>query len=336
MYKNNDFIYDAAFRLEELINIPVKVESRRKEYDALLTLNEKQFVVEAKPEVRASNKGIVLSHVNELRDRSNRPIIVIAKFIATDIAREFKEQGINYIDIAGNTFIKNEKLFIYISGQKSQKLTKTNQSRAFQETGIKLIFNLLETPENLQFSYRELSELTDISIGSVSNVMKELEDLNFILKTSKKRILKNTRDLLDRWIIAYNDVLKPRILKKRMRFANNKDYNNWSTLPIQELEDINLWGGEPAAAILTGQLQPEIFTIYTNAGWQNVAMKLKLVPDENGDVEILHMFWKEKEKFREKYITPTLLVYADLISSGHERNIEIAKQLINNETFMSK
>jgi len=56
-------------------------------------------------------------------------------------------------------------------------------------------------------------------------------------------------------------------------------------------------------------------------------MKLKLVPDENGDVEILHMFWKEKEKFREKYITPTLLVYADLISSGHERNIEIAKQL---------
>ena len=331
MYKKNDFIYDAAFRLEELINIPVKVESRRKGYDALLTLNEKQFVVEARPEVRASNKGIVLSQVNELRDRSNRPIIVIAKFIATDIAREFKEQEINYIDISGNTFIKNEKLFVYISGQKSQKPAKTNQSRAFQETGIKLIFNLLKTPENLQFSYRELSELTDISIGSVSNVMKELEDLNFILKTRKKRILKNTRDLLDRWIIAYNDVLKPRILKKRMRFANKKDYNNWRTLPIQELEDINLWGGEPAAAILTGQLQPEIFTIYTNSSWQNVAMKLKLVPDEKGDVEILHMFWKEEEKPRGKYSTPTLLVYADLISSGYERNIEIAKQLINNE-----
>jgi len=331
MYKKHDFIYDAAFRLEELINIPVEVESRKKEHDTLLTLNEKQFVIEANPEVRASNKGIVLSNLNELQERSNRPIIVIAKFIATDIAREFKEQEINYIDIAGNTFIKNQKLFIYISGQQSHKLAKTNQSRAFQEAGIKLIFNLLKTPENLQFSYRELSELTGISIGSVSNVIKELEDLNFILKTNKKRILKNTRDLLDRWIIAYNDVLKPRILKKRMRFANYKDYNSWNTLPIHEIEDINLWGGEPAAAILTGQLQPEIFTIYTNASWQNVAMKLKLVPDEKGDIEILHMFWKEKKKFREKYITPSLLVYADLISSGHERNIEIAKQLINNE-----
>lgn len=331
MYKNNDFIYDAAVRFEEITGIPVEVESRRKEYDALLTIKDIQFVAEAKAEIRNSNKGIILSEVNQLKSQTHRPIIVIAKYLAVDIANEFKRLGINFIDIAGNAFIKEANLFVFTSGQKGEKISKTKQTRAFQEAGIKLIFNLLRKPENLQCSYRELAEMTDISIGSVSNVMKELEELNFVLITNTKRVLKNIPSLLNRWIIAYNEVLRPRIIKKRMRFSKIDDYNNWDTLPIQDIEDVNLWGGEPAAALLTGQLQPEKFLIYTNGSWQGAAGDFKLIPDEKGDIEILFMFWKENDTFREKYIVPALLVYADLIGSGHERNIQIAKEILENE-----
>ncbi|MFO7656348.1 MAG: type IV toxin-antitoxin system AbiEi family antitoxin [Bacteroidales bacterium] len=331
MYKNNDFIYDAVVRFEEITSIPVEVESRRKEYDALLTIKDIQFVAEAKAEIRASNKGIILSEVNHLKRQTHRPIIVIAKYLAVDIASEFKKLGINYIDIAGNTFIKEGNLFVFTSGQKAEKISKTKQTRAFQEAGIKLIFNLLMKPDNLQCSYRELAEITDISIGSVSNVMKELEELNYILKTNTKRILKNIPSLLNRWIIAYNEVLHPRIYRKRMRFLNIEDYRNWDTLPIQNIEDINLWGGEPAAAILTGQLQPEKLLIYTSGNWQSIASDLKLIPDEKGEVEILFMFWKEEDRYRKKSITPALLVYADLIGSGYERNTQIAKIILENE-----
>lgn len=331
MYKNNDFIYDASVQFEQLTNIPVEIESKRKEYDAILTMNDIQFIVQAKSEIRASNKGIILSEIKNLKGQSRRPIIVIAKYLAVDIAKEFKNLGINYIDIAGNAFVKEGEIFVFISGQKAQKIAKTKQTRAFQEAGIKLIFNLLMKPDNLQCSYRELAEMTDISIGSVSNVMKELEELNFILKTNTKRILKNTQELLNRWIVAYNDVLRPRIIKKRMRFSNIEDYGNWDTLSIQDIDDINLWGGEPAAALLTGQLQPEILTIYTNGTWQSIAGDLKLIPDDKGEIEILYMFWNENDVYREKYVTPALLVYADLIGSGYERNTQIAKIILENE-----
>lgn len=331
MYKNNDFIYDASVQFEQLTNIPVEIESKRKEYDAILTMNDIQFIVQAKSEIRASNKGIILSEIKNLKGQSRRPIIVIAKYLAVDIAKEFKNLGINYIDIAGNAFVKEGELFVFISGQKAQKIAKTKQTRAFQEAGIKLIFNLLMKPDNLQCSYRELAEMTDISIGSVSNVMKELEELNFILKTNTKRILKNTQELLNRWIVAYKDVLRPRIIKKRMRFSNIEDYRNWDTISIQDIDDINLWGGEPAAALLTGQLQPEILSIYTNGTWQSIAGDLKLIPDDKGEIEILYMFWNENEVYREKYVTPALLVYADLIGSGHERNTQIAKIILENE-----
>ncbi len=333
MYRNSDFIYDAIVQLQQLTNVEVEIDnnSNRGEYDAIATINDTQFVVEAKSEVRASNKGMVLSEVENIKSKTKKPIVVIAKFIANDIAIELKEKGINYIDRAGNAYIKHRKLIIYITGQKAEKPTNVNQSRAFQESGIKLIYHLLQNLENLQLSYRDLTKIAGVSIGSVSNVISELEDQKFIIKTKNKRVLKNKKELLNRWVIAYNDVLRPRLLKKRMRFSNLELYGNWDTLPIQEADGINLWGGEPAAAILTGQLHPEQFTIYTNDSWHSIASEFKLIPDEKGDVEILAMFWNEQEQYREYYKTPPLIIYADLMGSGFERNIQTAKLILENE-----
>ena len=328
MSKGRDYIYDATAHLTDITGAEIEVYSNRKEYDAIITINGTNFIVEAKAEVRAINKAKVLADVRNYQ--SKKPVIILAKYIALDIAIEFKEKGINYLDVAGNCFIKDKNLFIYVSGQKVQRISRTNQSRAFQEAGIKLIFNLLKSPYTLQASYRELAEITDISIGSVSNVMKELEELNFLLKTDNRRVLKNTKELLNRWVVAYHDVLKPRILKKRMRFSNTENYRNWRILSLKNDDNINLWGGEPGAAILTGQLKPKEFSIYTSGNWQDIAKKLKLIPDKDADIEIYYMFWKGEENL-EKPVVPSLLVYADLITSGYDRNTQIAQNILSNE-----
>ncbi|MGC9342566.1 MAG: type IV toxin-antitoxin system AbiEi family antitoxin [Bacteroidales bacterium] len=331
MNKKNDYIYEATVHLEQMTNLNVEFESNRSEYDAKLSIKNQQFIVYAKTEARGSNKGIILSQLHVLRQNYRFPIIMIAKFLATEVAKEFRELGVNYIDAAGNAYINEKEIFIFILGRKINRPEKTNQSRAFQEVGIKLIFNLLRTPENLQLSYRELSELTEISIGSVSNVMNELEDLNYILRTNNNRILRNTQQLLNRWIVAYNDVLRPRILKKRFKFSNRENLRNWKQLQLQENEETTLWGGEPAAAILTKQLQPEKISIYTKSNWQNIARNLKLIPTDDWDIEILQMFWKPEIENISDQIAPPLLVYADLISTGIDRNLQIAKIILDNE-----
>jgi hypothetical protein len=161
--------------------------------------------------------------------------------------------------------------------------------------------------------------------------MKELEDLRFVVKTKNSRYLKNKKELLERWILAYNDVLRPRLLKKRFRFSNNESYNKWQQLPLKVLQGRNIWGGEPGASILTKQLQPKNFTIYTDGGWQSIAFELKLIPDNDGDVEILSIFWKENQRSENKNITPTLIILAELMKSGNERNIETATLIMENE-----
>jgi hypothetical protein len=330
MYKNIDYIYDAIIQLEQLSGMKFLIDSSRSEYDALISTDKYQFIIIAKPEIRETNKGIVLAQLKDFKINPNKSIIIITKFIASKIANEFKNFGINYIDVAGNAFIKKEDLLILISGQKVQQKIKTNQTRAFQDAGIKLIFNLLSNPNNLQLSYRELAERTGIAIGSVSNVMKELEEQSFILKTDTIRILKNTRQLLDRWIVAYNDFLRPKLVKKRLRFVN-EERKHWGYVSLQGIEGKNFWGGEPAAAIITGHLTPSYLTIYSDINWQSLIRPLGLIPDENGDLEVLQIFWNIDKEFFSNEIVPSLLIYADLISSGKERNIEIAKEILEND-----
>ena len=329
MYRNNDFIYEAISKLEALINIPIEIDSNRPNYDALLRIKDEQFIVEAKSAVRTSNQGLVLSQVEELGNNSNRPIVLIAEYISKAAAEELKSRGINYIDTAGNAFIKCNDLIIFIEGQKKAKKEKTNQSRAFQEAGLKILFQLLYKPEHLQYSYRRIAEKADVSIGSVSNVMAELEGLNYLLKTGDKRILKNKKELLERWIVDYNAVLRPRIVRKRMRFLDKDYQQKWQSINTQINDGCILWGGEPGGAILTENLRPEKFTIFTDLDLSVVAKTLKLVPSETGEIEVLQKFWKNDTN-NEK-TAPALLIYADLINSGFGRNIETAKQILENE-----
>ncbi|WP_037317963.1 type IV toxin-antitoxin system AbiEi family antitoxin [Salegentibacter sp. Hel_I_6] len=328
MYKNNDFIYEAASKLDELSKVFIQVDSNRPN-EVLLTVHNTKFVVEHRSAVRTSNQGLILSQLEDLKNNNSKPIILIAEYISKQATQELKKRGINYIDVAGNAFIKHQDLAIFVEGQKNTKKNKMNQSRAFQEAGLKIIFHLLNKPENLQDSYRRIAEQADVSVGSVSNVMAELEELNYILKTSNKRILKNKTELLERWVVDFNANLKPRILRKRMRFIDKERLKNWRSLELYSENGSILWGGEPGGALLTDNLRPEQFIVFTDLELSKVAKKLGLVPNETGTVEVLQKFWKGNDTTSKT--APALLVYADLINSGYGRNIEIAKKILANE-----
>lgn len=325
MSRNNDFLYEAITQLEQLTKIQIEIDSSRENYDAILTIRGEQFIVESKSAMRATNQGLVLSQLEEMRNKNNRPIIFISQYISKEAASQLKERGFNYIDTAGNAFIKSNDVVIYIEGQKRRSAELTNQSRAFQEAGVKIIFYLLSESENLQHSYREIAENVGVAIGSVSNVMAELEELNFLMKTKDKRVLKNKTELLERWMIAYNAVLRPRIVRNKMRFTNDEAENKWQTLNNGD----TLWGGEPGGALLTDYLRPEKFTIFTNNDLPTIARSLNLVPDKNGNVEILQKFWKMENL--NTNTAPALLIYTDLINSGFSRNVETAKIILENE-----
>jgi hypothetical protein len=314
-------------KLLEKTGITIIYSDSKRVSNSIARIKEERFVVDVKPEITQGNKNIVLQQLNDASREENLPVLLITKYIPSAIAKSFVEEGINYIDAAGNCSIQHNSILLIVEGKKIERLPKTNQPRAFQEAGIKLIYCLLANPDNINKSFRELSELSQISLGSVSTIIQELIDSKFLLKTKNKKVLKNRIDLLKRWVVAYNDVLRPKLFVKRMNFMNKSEYSNWSSLDLSSVSGKTLWGGECAASIMTKNLTPANFTIYTDATWQSVGKSLKLIPDDNGKIEILRLFYDTDEG----NIVSPLLTYADLMGSGDSRNIETAEIILNNE-----
>ena len=68
MYHNNDFVYEAVANLENVIDVPIDIETNRGQYNAILNIKDIQFIVEAKSTMRTSNQGLVLSKLEELKE----------------------------------------------------------------------------------------------------------------------------------------------------------------------------------------------------------------------------------------------------------------------------
>lgn len=314
-------------KLLENAGVAITYSNSKRESNSIAQIKEERFIVDVKPEITQGNKGIVLQQLKDASREENLPVLLITKYIPSAIAKSFVEENINYIDAAGNCNIQHNNILLIIEGKKIERLPKTNQPRAFQEAGIKLIYSLLVNPDNINKSFRELSELAHISLGSVSAIVQELVDSKFLLKTKNKKVLKNKIDLLKRWVIAYNDVFRPKLFVKRMNFINKSEYSNWSSLDLSSVSEKTVWGGECAASIITQNLTPSNFTIYTDTTWQSVGKSLRLIPDDNGKIEILRLFYD----IEEGNIVSPLLTYADLMGSGDSRNIETAEIILNNE-----
>lgn len=326
MYRDTDFLYEAIGALEEFLKLQIDVQSVRDDYayDVIMDIRNDRFYGIAKRNVKNSTYGLIMRALSEADFTGNT--IIIADHLPRKIAKQLKENGTNYLDAAGNAYIKTNDLFIFIEGQKSILNSKTNYGRLFQETGLKLLILLISNPETVNESYRSLAEKAEISLGSVSIIFKELEEQNFLVRTKQKRVLKNTEELIERWVMGFNEIIQPRILRKRLRIVGEE--------PLMErVKNSNLkifFGGEMAAQLLTKHLKAQDIIIYSNEDLSLIGKHLKLVPDENGNIELRTKFWSDEVKLAGDHFAPSLVIYGDLMGTGNNRNIETAQLILEN------
>jgi hypothetical protein len=102
-----------------------------------------------------------------------------------------------------------------------------------------------------------------------------------------------------------------------------RDPDWWRTADLKELDA--LWGGETAAAIETGYLEPEIAAVYIEQKLNELVLRLKLKRDPQGKVEIFRKFWKFRLEEQRGQTVPLPLIYADLLAAGNDRNIRANK-----------
>ena len=150
--------------------------------------------------------------------------------------------------------------------------------------------------------------------------MPELPKLGFVGTLRGRRRLLNGPQLLQQWVEAYAQRLRPKLHLERWH-AQTLDW----TANVDATRYGLLLGGEPAARRLTGHLRPGTATFYGLKVNRELLIDQRLRTDVNGNVEIMRRFWKFEGETPGQ--VPDVLVYADLLAIGDERCLETAREM---------
>lgn len=252
------------------------------------------------------------------------PCLLVAHHVNPPLADQLREQGIQFLDTAGNTYLHQDKPFchIFVTGRKPTAPAPAEQPiRAFRATGLRVLFPLLCLPGAINAPYRDIADRAGVALGSVAQTMADLKRLGLLRDARGGRAWRDHRRCLDAWVDAYPRELRPRLKPRRFRV---NDPGWWEKT---DLASLDMWlGGEAGGALLTQYLRPELITVYGTDHWAELARDLHAVKDTHGNLEVLDPFWHfEPLPVNERYrLVPPLLIYADLIASADARNIETA------------
>jgi hypothetical protein len=325
MHQNKDLIEEALAAVQRLgVNAQIEqwepvVNGRNADARIVLQLQGKKvrYWAEVKRGLRPATLGAVIQHLQRLGQK----VLLIADYVTPQLADALRGQGVAFIDAAGNAYIEQPPTLVWVKGERP--ITPVNigpTGRAFQPSGLQVIFTLLCNPGQVDRPYRETAILAGVAHGTVGWVMAELPNLGFVTEVGKKRRLIQPERLLQQWVEAYARTLRPKLLLGRYK-TETLDW--WKTVDPTKY-DLKM-GGEGAAARLTRHLRPGTLTFFGRKAEPRFLLDQHLKTDPTGEVEILRRFWQFENP--EPALAPTLLVYADLLAIGDARCLETAKLL---------
>ena len=325
-----DILIQAVHSLADSTGLQAAIEQMEPKLrvgaDAIVNLRDEnkrwRFYVEVKPQLTSHTLGPAIAAVSQIKKEHHSAALVSA-YINPSQADKLRQLGIEFFDAAGNASFQQKGLQVFITGRKPQAQKILGRpARAFNPTGSRLVFALLCQPGLENKSYREIAKQADISLGAVNWIMNDLKSLGHLHDFGARgRRLAARKELLKRWISAYPEQLRPKLTIGRFRTRHAHDWWKKAQLPSDAF-----WSGEIAAQLLTKYLRPETVTIYAESNLPKLQAQYSLQRDPTGDVELLQRFWKfDQWEEKDLQTAPPLLVYADLVSTAADRNLETAE-----------
>ena len=252
-------------------------------------------------------------------ERFDHPGLLMADHVTPPMAETLKARGVAFVDAAGNAYINQPPMFVWVKGERPRHRMTAGwaRGRVFRPGGLKVVFTLLCHPEWTDRPYREIAVRAGVAHGTVGDVVAELQKLRFIATVNGKRRLLQPERLLRQWAEAFARTLRPRLLLGRYRAAPGRW---WTEFSLAEYG--MLLGGEPAAEKLTRYLRPGTVTLYGDKVDSRLLLDFKLHPDPDGSVEFVKRFWAFET--HDDRLVPLPLIYADLLMIGDARCLETA------------
>ncbi len=306
--------------------------------DAILRLDggERDIPAEIRKWAQHTNAGALIHRIRQLPHGG----MLAADYINPQLAERLRKQGVQFIDTAGNAYIDQPPVYVYVTGRRRQEPPfaprQGSTGRAFEPKGLQVIFAFLRHPELVNAPYREIATRAGVAVGTVGWVVNGLKAAGFIREEAahKGRTLTRCPQLLARWVETYPEKLRPRLFAGE--FTADDPYW-WQRIDIAAYG--GYWGGEIAAAQYTeGYLKPQVATLYLPEQARTRLLRdarLHKITEWSGkrtaSAAVYRTFWPEHPRTEDSVCADELvhpiLTYADLIATAEPRNLEAARKI---------
>lgn len=164
------------------------------------------------PKAISQKSNILKSFASELKNNKLIPMI-IAPYISEKQSKLLLEEGISWIDLSGNMFIKAlPNIYIERTGKPNKFPDTSPIKKIYQGTSSLVVRALILNPKG----FSSLNDITDfinnrnatITIATVSKVLKSLEEELLVSKQKLKIKVKRPQQLLKNLVDGYADYSK--------------------------------------------------------------------------------------------------------------------------------
>ena len=293
------------------------------------------YIVEIKRTVTPAGLEHLLQQLERYAHGTKAKPLLLANYISPNLTDRLIGAGVNFADAAGNVYLNwPGKLHIQIQGRKPMQIAEAKSERLSQPSGLRILYVLLTQPPATLGTYRDIAKAAGVALGSIAVVVRELRAKGYLADEGRDEWrLTQKRKLLDLWVEGYGARLRPDLLIGRYQPSEARLEQTLQSLRRELADGRIAWAltGGFAADILTHHFRGEQLSLFAPEWPLELTRRLKWLPFERGAVTVLRKFSPlvafDLDSSRSQPIAHPLLVYAELIFQGRERELETANIL---------
>lgn len=322
----------------KVANFKKKVVQDKYCFDFLFRIStpdhRKTFVAEIK---NSGQPRMTREAVNQLlRYRKVMPqteLLFVAPYISSESARICEEDGVNYMDLAGNCLFKFDKVYIKNQGNPNPNSEKRELRSLYSPKATRILRMLLAHPQR-GWKLQELSEESQVSLGQTSNVKKLLEDKEWLVKQEGGLQITFPEKLLEEWSSHYS--YRQNSSHEYYSLRSAEEFEKFVAATLKKKKIPYAFTGFSAAARMAPMVRYKRVMFFVPEGCQDEALsllELKEVAD-GANVSMLlpyddGVFFDAREKDGLRIVSP-IQTFLDL-SSYRGRGEEAAQEILDKE-----
>jgi len=190
-------------RIEKVVARETDVPNSDLEISARFGKLRKRLIIEAKSSGQPRFARQVATNLRLMRQSAPATYgIFAAPFITPETGDQLAEQGIGYVDFAGNCRLCFDSVYIRREGQ-SNRITEKRDLRTMYSPRAESVLRILLGDPQRPWKVQELATAAGVSLGLVSNVKRLLEAREWVSSGDDGMKLDQPRKLLEEWRGVY-------------------------------------------------------------------------------------------------------------------------------------